>query len=338
MQGEIERVERSMAMASEELRRLRAAAAALQQHPAGVMRLTGASASAADVRQALLRDGAVVIECLAQPEQMDRLQAELSAIEQYGDRAEPGSFFGVNSVTNAAYIVATCPTSQELALQPLLLEILQGSGPGNGLLGAYAKRPVLAVATEIKLQGSGPAQALHRDDEEWPLDLVAYRRPGAELQLQCMWAVSDFEIDGGATCVALGSHRWPDDLEPEPEQVVAVPMPRGSVLLWLGSTLHGAGASRSDAAPRHGLLLGYCLSWLRPEFNMHFSIPADAAANMDPRMSTLLGFAGPPNRNTHPFLTGPAFATEYTGFPDDPSDYGSGEDGENFRGFHLPKL
>ena len=74
-------------------------------------------------------------------------------------------------------------------------------------------------------------------------------------------------------------------------------------MLWLGSALHGAGASKAGAAYRQGLLLGYCLSWLRPEMNFHFACPSEVAAQMDPRMSTLLGFAGSPNRyGEHPCL------------------------------------
>eukprot|EP01049_Picozoa_sp_SAG25_P027083 SAG25_NODE_13892_length_261_cov_0.962963_1_plen_65_part_00 len=60
------------------------------------------------------------------------------------------------------------------------------------------------------------------------------------------------------------------------------------VLLWLGSTVHGAGRSFDGSAVRHGLLLGYCLSWLRPEMNMHNSCPAEVAARLDPRMATLM--------------------------------------------------
>ena len=88
-----------------------------------------------------------------------------------------------------------------------------------------------------------------------------------------MWAVSEFRADGGATCHVPGSHLWPLSRTPEPDEIIPVPMPRGSVLLWVGSALHGAGASLSSAGTRHGLLLGYCLSWLRPEMNMHFSCP-----------------------------------------------------------------
>ena len=110
-------------------------------------------------------------------------------------RAEEGSFSGGNTVSNGAYLVAACPTSQELALHPLLQEVTEG------LLGPYGRRVALAVASEIKVWGAGAAQVLHRDDEEWPLDLLAQKKPGAEMELACMWAVSDFEVEGGATTV-----------------------------------------------------------------------------------------------------------------------------------------
>ena len=77
--------------------------------------------------------------------------------------AEEGSFSGGNTVSNGAYLVAACPTSQELALHPLLQEVTEG------LLGPYGRRVALAVASEIKVWGAGAAQVLHRDDEEWPL-------------------------------------------------------------------------------------------------------------------------------------------------------------------------
>ena len=109
-----------------------------------------------------------------------------------------------------------------------------------------------------------------------------------------------------------GSHLWPSEREPLPSEIVSCPMPRGSCLLWTGSTLHGAGSSAADAAIRHGLLLAFCLSWLRPEMNMHFSCPAEVAAGMDERMSTLLGFAGSHRYGPHPYISGPVFATEYT--------------------------
>ena len=100
-----------------------------------------------------------------------------------------------------------------------------------------------------------------------------------------MWAVSEFRADGGATCHVPGSHLWPLSRTPEPDEIIPVPMPRGSVLLWVGSALHGAGASLPSAGTRHGLLLGYCLSWLRPEMNMHFSCPSHVSLSLSLSLS-----------------------------------------------------
>ena len=272
----MEKAESAVAAAERELWRLRAEAADARRRDGSpvVQRLDGATATAAEVVAALRRDGVVAVERLARQEQMDALQRELAVLAPVAHRAEDGSFAGSNTSANGSYLVAACPTSQELALQPLLLEV------GQEILGPYTRQLALAVASEIKVDGPGPAQILHRDDEEWPLELLAMKRPDAELELECMWAVSDFTVEGGATCHAPGSHLWPADRKPQPDELVQVPMVRGSVLIWLGSALHGAGASHPGAQHRQGLLLGYCLSWLRPEMNFHFSCPREVAAKM----------------------------------------------------------
>eukprot|EP01052_Picozoa_sp_SAG31_P016504 SAG31_NODE_1095_length_9928_cov_5.441042_7_plen_167_part_00 len=143
------------------------------------------------------------------------------------------------------------------------------------------------------------------------------------MELEAMWAVSDFDPSCGATCVCPGSHRWPRERTPRAQEVVAAAMQRGSVLLWCGSLLHGAGRSAPGAATRHGLLLGYCLSWLRPEMNMHFSVPAEVAAGMEPEVQALLGFAGHNRYGPHPNISGPVYAAEYNGFPGEVADLGA---------------
>ncbi len=141
---------------------------------------------------------------------------------------------------------------------------------------------------------------------------MARKLPGAELQLECMWAVSEFTEANGGTRFCPGSHLWPASRIPRADEIAVAQVPRGSVLLWLGSTLHGSGASAAGTT-RQGLLLGYCLSWLRPEQNMHFTCPADVAAAMDERMSSLLGFAGITkslgSAEQPPYVSGPVYAT-----------------------------
>jgi hypothetical protein len=313
----IARAEDAIATAEAELQRIRDEAASARKGSARVVHMEGSCATAIEILGHLRRDGVVAVERLAPHEQMDALAEELAQLAPYAYRGEDGSFAGAGTTRNGSYLVSSCPTSQQLAMHPLLIEVAEG------LLAPYARRIALAVASEIRVEGSSPAQVLHRDDEEWPLDLLAMKRPGAELELECMWAVSDFVQEGGATCHVPGSHLWPGSRKPDPDEIVPVPMPRGSVLLWVGSALHGAGASVPTAGTRHGLLLGYCLSWLRPEMNMHFSCPSHVAAAMDPRMSALLGFAGSNRYGPHPFISGPIYAAEYNGYPDTVADLGA---------------
>ena len=50
-------------------------------------------------------------------------------------------------------------------------------------------------------------------------------------------------------------------------------MPAGSVLFWLGGTLHGAGANISDEW-RYGVVLTYSAAWLRQEENQYLDVPS----------------------------------------------------------------
>jgi ectoine hydroxylase-related dioxygenase (phytanoyl-CoA dioxygenase family) len=69
--------------------------------------------------------------------------------------------------------------------------------------------------------------------------------------------VQDFTRENGATHFVPGSNHWPRGRRAERQDLaLQAAMPAGSVLLWTGATLHGAGCNRSPA-PRHGLLTGY---------------------------------------------------------------------------------
>lgn len=110
--------------AREELERVRRR----QQQEATVSPLSrlGPGATPAQITRALRRDGAVVVRSLAPPAQMDALAHELGQLAPFARRAEPGSFSGSNTISNGAYLVAACPTAQELALHPTLLGVAEG--------------------------------------------------------------------------------------------------------------------------------------------------------------------------------------------------------------------
>ena len=66
-------------------------------------------------------------------------------------------------------------------------------------------------------------------------------------------------------------------------------MKPGSALLFLGSTLHGAGANRT-ADVRRGLVVGYSLGWLKPYENQWLAYPPEVARHFSAELAALVGY------------------------------------------------
>lgn len=64
----------------------------------------------------------------------------------------------------------------------------------------------------------------------------------------------------------------------------------GDAIVFLGSTLHGAGANRT-ALTRSGIIVSYCLGWLKPYENQWLVYPPDIAKNFPPALAALAGYA-----------------------------------------------
>jgi ectoine hydroxylase-related dioxygenase (phytanoyl-CoA dioxygenase family) len=123
------------------------------------------------------------------------------------------------------------------------------------------------------------------DDSMYPEQI-----PGMQTIIGCMWALTDFTAVIGATHMVPGSHRHIGrgmnvDLSVS-EQAV---MTKGSVLIYLGSTWHGAGKNRSNES-RMGLVNTYSLGWLRQEVNQYLSVPVELARSFDERMRCMPGY------------------------------------------------
>ena len=103
-----------------------------------------------------------------------------------------------------------------------------------------------------------------------------------------MWAISDFTAENGGTLLVPGSHRWSAARTPTPDEVVAAEMPAGSVLYWMGGTLHGAGTNVSETW-RFGLILSYSVGWVRQEENQYLSIAPETVGNLSPELQALTG-------------------------------------------------
>jgi ectoine hydroxylase-related dioxygenase (phytanoyl-CoA dioxygenase family) len=133
-----------------------------------------------------------------------------------------------------------------------------------------------------------PAQVLHRDDLNWPGS-----NPRLTYSVHTITALTDFTSHNGATVVAPGSHLWDDpNRYPSGDELTQAVMPAGSMLLYTGQLVHGAGENRTQAERRRAIEMSFALGWLRTEENHCLAIPLETACRWPERIQMLLGFRG----------------------------------------------
>jgi ectoine hydroxylase-related dioxygenase (phytanoyl-CoA dioxygenase family) len=59
--------------------------------------------------------------------------------------------------------------------------------------------------------------------------------------------------------------------------------------LFLGSTVHSGGENTSNL-PRRGLIISYCLGWLKPWENQWLAYPPEVAKSFAPELAALVGY------------------------------------------------
>ena len=234
--------------------------------------------SVESVAQSLNATGAVVIEqCVAQ-ELADRVAAELRPhFDQFGDEYY-ADFEGYKTL-RLSEILARSRSSAELVGEALMLSVI------DKILLPHCINYRIGSCTGIEIFPGESAQVLHTDDGIYPI-----RIQGMELQVSAMWALTDFTVENGATHVLPGSHRGPPrSATTNAAYTVQVAMEKGSLLLYLGSVLHGGGANDSHL-PRMGLINTYALGWLRQEENHYLAIPREVADSYPQRIRQLMGY------------------------------------------------
>jgi ectoine hydroxylase-related dioxygenase (phytanoyl-CoA dioxygenase family) len=251
--------------------------------------LLPSTAGVDDVAAAIDEVGAVIVADLLPAASIADLRAELAP---WFDATVPGSrsddeewrLFHGEHTKRFSGLAAKSPAAVSLITHPLLV--------------GWSERALLPSCGSIQLAGSqamvvGPgqqAQYLHRDQSAWAW-FNQLLPGGPEVVTVCMVAVTDFTEDNGATRVVPGSHRLADDERLyDPAAGVAAEMSAGSVLLFSGNTIHGAGANRTVDQWRFGINLSYALGWLRPEEAHPFVIEPEVARSLPPRARQLLGF------------------------------------------------
>jgi ectoine hydroxylase-related dioxygenase (phytanoyl-CoA dioxygenase family) len=240
-----------------------------------------------DIVAALSEQGAVIVEDLLDATTLARFNAELDPLLERGkpDRKflNPGLdwFFGTRT-RHVTGVASKSPTfANDILCHPVYM------GVCDAVLGPSCARYQLNLAHVLDRGPGAEQQYIHRDELVW----VQVPRPHPELQIASVIALVDFTGENGATRVAPRSHRWPWERMAQEEELVAAEMPAGSAVMYLGSTLHGAGANTTRDTWRRGMHLSYVLGWLRTEENHYLTTPPDVARRLSRSAREILGYA-----------------------------------------------
>lgn len=249
-------------------------------------RVAGAETSAQAVSDILNRDGAVIVEGATEPGMLAALNADLDTfVDELGvGLRHPTNDFFVEFYGASTVRIDGLPAKSPAFLDVMQLPLLQQVA--DILLKPNCEDYLLNTAQLIEIRPGETVQAIHRDENAW--SFMPKVRP--LLQVEAMFALSDFTKANGATNVVPGSHLWEPEREPEPGEIVQAEMPAGSALIYLGSALHGGGANTTKAERRRGMFLGFVVGWLRAEENTFLTVPMEAAKTMPVRVQELLGY------------------------------------------------
>jgi len=239
------------------------------------------------ITTALQQDGAVIVDGFLERGSLAAIQAEVAAPLA---AADPGmkhlnpaiQFFFGDRTRHVSGVAAHSRTfATEVLTHPIYL------GVCDHVLLPSCARYQLNIGHLISRGPGATGQLLHRDELVW----VHVPRPHPELQVASMIALVDFRAENGATRVVPGSQRWPHDRKPEPGEIADAEMRAGSAVLYLGSTLHGAGSNTTASEWRHGLHVSYVLGWLRTEENNYLAVPPEIARSYPRATQEILGYA-----------------------------------------------
>lgn len=237
--------------------------------------------AAADIQEIidiLDRNGCLVLTGALTSGILERLQKEIHS--QFAQRPFcAGNFFGF-STKRISGVFTKAPATQELAIHPAVLKVM------DAFLLKSCREYQINLTQGIQIWPGEPAQIVHTDDLMFPFELPV---SGDQKMINCMWAVDDFTFENGATALVPGSHKWPRDRVAQPEEIAYGEMPAGSLLIYFGSLQHGGGANRAQKF-RTGLVISYCLGWLRQAENQYLAVSREEARSFPPRLQRLLGY------------------------------------------------
>ncbi len=246
----------------------------------------------AAIMEGLAAEGGVIVRDFIGSDLVQRLNAELdedirkTSVGSALDDREAAAFWGSHT-KRFTRLAARTPSFAELLDHDLM----------HQWAGRALKEGYWLNTGQAMIVGPGEkGQILHRDIALWPIFMDG-AKAAPEAMVSILLALSDFTEEVGATRVVPGSHLW-DDFKraADPDTYVSAVMPAGSALLYLGKTVHGAGANVTERTWRRGLHMSFVLGWLTPEEASTIGVPWEIAKNYSLRVQQMLGYVSPRHR------------------------------------------
>lgn len=245
------------------------------------------TAAATDIFHELATRGAVIIDGFLDPETVLQLNQDIDAgfAEKSGKQAHPNAAVEFFHGPQTRHLTGVAGVSDTFINAVLLHPIFQMVA--DEVLLPECSEYLLNIAHVLDRGPGAGDQLLHRDQDVWPRQLTGAL--GGHVQFASLVALGEYTAEMGATRLVPGSHQWPYDREPQPKDIAIAAMAPGSAVIYLGSTLHGAGAN-TTAKVRRGMHTSFCLGWLRTEENSYLSAPMERVRHMPRRAQQLLGY------------------------------------------------
>ncbi|MFZ4717830.1 MAG: phytanoyl-CoA dioxygenase family protein [Ilumatobacteraceae bacterium] len=247
----------------------------------------GKSDGVSAVLELLERDGAVIVRDFLDPAVHARFRDDMVA-HAAGHRAGAESdhplvagFWG-RKTTRFTRLAHRSPAFIDILTDPFYLQV------ADATLLPSASDYWMNTGQMMIIGPGEKAQWIHRDADNWP---TLCRPDGFEITVSCLYAISEFTAEVGATRVVPGSHKWEDyERRAEPHEICQAVMPERSGVIYTGRVLHSGGANTTADQFRYGLHLSYVLGWLTPEEALPLGVDWSEVRHLSEQAQRLLGW------------------------------------------------
>jgi ectoine hydroxylase-related dioxygenase (phytanoyl-CoA dioxygenase family) len=222
-------------------------------------------------------DGYTVLPDAIDPDLVDEIGDALGRLERDLGTVPAENLFEGLHTWRVYNLLVHGETFQKIPVHPNVLPVVEGV-LDPGLL--------ISSLSSIAIGPDEQAQPIHADDQ-----LIPLTRPHIPIICNTMWAITDFTEENGATRLVPASHLRDEPPNPlEHYDTIAAEMPKGSVLVWVGSLWHGGGANRTKER-RVGIAMNYCAGYIRQQENQQLGIPPALVRTFSRRLQELVGYS-----------------------------------------------